>query len=122
MPSVDASEALAQKGVLGFITSKDVPGSNKWGVIVPDEELYVSDIVTCIGQVIGVVVATDRRIAREAAQLVKVDYEEYPAIITMKVEKYRRINMSLPPNVVLIRMLLRKNRSLRKNARFNVVI
>ncbi|KAI8053194.1 molybdopterin binding aldehyde oxidase/xanthine dehydrogenase [Syncephalis plumigaleata] len=82
--SIDASKALAQNGVLGFITSKDVLGSNKWGIVVPDEEIYISDIVTCVGQVIGLIVATDRRTAREAAQLVRVDYEEYPPIITMK--------------------------------------
>ncbi len=41
--------------------------------------------VSCVGQVIGVIVADDRDIAKRAAKLVKVDYEELPAIITIEV-------------------------------------
>ena len=41
--------------------------------------------MTCVGQVIGVVVADDQDIAKRAAKLVKVDYDELPAIITIEV-------------------------------------
>ncbi len=41
--------------------------------------------VTCVGQVIGLVVADNKAIAQLAAKLVKVDYEELPAIITIEV-------------------------------------
>jgi xanthine dehydrogenase/oxidase len=34
-----------------------VPGGNDIGPVVYDEELFASELVTCVGQVIGVVVA-----------------------------------------------------------------
>ncbi len=40
-------------GVLGFFTAKDVPGDNHIGPVVPDEEVYASELVTSVGQVGG---------------------------------------------------------------------
>ncbi|KAI9597428.1 putative xanthine dehydrogenase HxA [Syncephalis fuscata] len=82
--SIDASEALAQPGVVDFITSKDVPGAKVWGVMYPEEEIFVSEQVNCIGQIIGLIIAGDRKVARSAARLVKVEYEEQPAIISIE--------------------------------------
>lgn len=41
--------------------------------------------VTCVGQIIAAVVADSKAIARRAAKLVKVSYEELDAIITLEV-------------------------------------
>ena len=41
--------------------------------------------MTCIGQLIGLVVAKTRPLAQHAAQLVKIDYKDLPAIITIEV-------------------------------------
>jgi xanthine dehydrogenase molybdopterin-binding subunit B len=43
--------------------------------------------VTCIGQVIGGVLAKDKRTAQKAAKLVKIIYEEYEPIITIEVRQ-----------------------------------
>ncbi|GMH39295.1 hypothetical protein BSKO_07193 [Bryopsis sp. KO-2023] len=81
---VDASAALAVEGVHGFYSYKDVPGSNIVGPIVPDEELFASKKVTCVGQVIGVTVATTQAIAQLASRLVKIEYEELDPILTIR--------------------------------------
>ena len=41
--------------------------------------------VTCIGQLIGLVVAKTRPLAQRAAKLVKITYEDLPAVITIDV-------------------------------------
>ena len=43
------------------------------------------DQVTCVGQVIGAVVAETQAQAQRAAKMVKISYEELPRILTMEV-------------------------------------
>ena len=38
-------------GVAGFFSAKDVPGDNRIGAVVHDEELFAEEVVTCVGQV-----------------------------------------------------------------------
>ncbi|KAK3284520.1 xylitol dehydrogenase [Cymbomonas tetramitiformis] len=82
--SVDAAEALAMEGVAGFFSAKDVPGGNDIGPVLHDEQVFATDTVTCVGQVIGVVVAETEQQARSAALAVKVTYEELPAIMSIE--------------------------------------
>ncbi|GES98695.1 xanthine dehydrogenase [Rhizophagus clarus] len=82
--SVDASKALAIPEVKGFFSAKDVPGENKWGPIFHDEEVFVSEKVQCVGQIIGLIVAESNTIAQEAALLVEVEYEKLPHILTIE--------------------------------------
>lgn len=49
--SMDDSGAKSSPGFRGFFMSKDVPGSNKLGPVIYDEELFASEFVTCVGQV-----------------------------------------------------------------------
>ncbi|XP_071785351.1 xanthine dehydrogenase/oxidase-like [Asterias amurensis] len=82
--AVDASAALTVEGVHSFVDIDDVPGSNLVGAVIQDDLLFADKEVTCVGQVIGVVVADNQAIAQSAAKLVKVDYEELPATITIE--------------------------------------
>jgi xanthine dehydrogenase/oxidase len=49
--SVDDSAAKSSSGFVGLFLAKDVPGNNMIGPIVADEELFATDVVTCVGQV-----------------------------------------------------------------------
>lgn len=80
--SVDPSAALAVPGVAGFFSAKDVPGSNIIGPTKLDEEVFATEVVTCVGAVIGVVVAANEAVARHAAKLVAVEYEDLPAVMS----------------------------------------
>ncbi|XP_068641785.1 xanthine dehydrogenase 1-like isoform X2 [Aristolochia californica] len=82
--SIDDSVAKCSPGFKGLFLSKDVPGTNKIGPVIIDEELFASKIVTCVGQVIGVVVADTHENASLAARRVTVEFEELPAILSIR--------------------------------------
>src|SRR5947209_701623 len=87
--SVDASEALKAPGVVAVFTGKDV--SEKIGPVpcasalpelkVPDHRVLATDKVYFVGHPIAAVVAADAYAARDAAELLMVDYEELPAVV-----------------------------------------
>jgi xanthine dehydrogenase/oxidase len=83
--SLDASAALAMPGVEGFFGAKDVPGSNDVGPVLKDEPLFVpiGGEVTCVGQCLGVIVASSVAAARQAARAVVATYEDLPAILSI---------------------------------------
>ncbi|TXG73327.1 hypothetical protein EZV62_001906 [Acer yangbiense] len=82
--SIDDSGARSSPGFVGVYFSDDVPGENDIGPVVADEELFASEFVTCVGQVIGVVVSDTHENAKAAARKVHVEYEELPAILSIQ--------------------------------------
>lgn len=54
---VDPAPALALPGVVRFVGHKDVPGGNKIGAVVKDEECFATEEVHHVGAVVGIVVA-----------------------------------------------------------------
>ncbi|XP_052058893.1 xanthine dehydrogenase/oxidase-like isoform X1 [Mytilus californianus] len=79
---VDPTKALSMTGVVDFISHKDVPGHNTWGII--PEESFASTEVLCIGHIIGAVVADTQAHAQAAAKAVHIEYEKLDSIITIK--------------------------------------
>ncbi|WCJ36904.1 Xanthine dehydrogenase/oxidase [Euphorbia peplus] len=82
--SIDASEAKSSPGFAGVFFAKDIPGDNHIGAVIDDEELFASEFVTCVGQVIGVVVADTHENAKLAARKVNVEYKDLPAILSIQ--------------------------------------
>lgn len=83
--SVDTSEAEKAPGFIAYVSAKDVMGTNMIGDIFRDEELFATDVVHTVGQPIGVVLATTQQLACEAANKVKVEYEDIlPAILSIE--------------------------------------
>ncbi|XP_043916138.1 xanthine dehydrogenase/oxidase-like [Protopterus annectens] len=82
--AIDAEEALKMPGVICFISAKDVPGSNATGHTVYDETVFAEDLVTCVGHIIGAIVADTQPHAQQAAKSVKITYEELKPIITIQ--------------------------------------
>ncbi len=74
---IDTSRARALPGVVAVVTAADVPGERWYGLIEHDWPCLVAEgeEVRCVGDVIAAVAAEDRRIAREAATLIDVEYE-----------------------------------------------
>ncbi|KAL1546681.1 xylitol dehydrogenase [Salvia divinorum] len=82
--AIDDSVAKSCPGFAGIFFAKHVPGSNMIGPVVVDEELFASEVVTCVGQVIGVVVADTYENAKLAARKVHIQYEELPAVLSIE--------------------------------------
>ncbi|MBU1626863.1 molybdopterin-dependent oxidoreductase [bacterium] len=80
--NVDTSKAEKLPGVKKVITSKE-SGNIRWGVSPAryDETIFCIDKVKYIGDEIAAVAALDLETAREAVELIKVDYEELPIVL-----------------------------------------
>lgn len=91
--SVDTSEAEALDGVVAVFTGEDVKDIGGvpcgWQVNFkngdtmkePPHPLMVRDKVRHVGDAVALVIAESREAARDAADLVHVDYEELPAVV-----------------------------------------
>jgi aerobic carbon-monoxide dehydrogenase large subunit len=84
---IDTAAALAHPGVAAVFTGADVAelgpvptAASIPGLRVPKHHLLAQDRVYFVGHPVAVVVATDRYIARDAADSVEVEYEELPVI------------------------------------------
>ncbi|KAE8674961.1 Xanthine dehydrogenase [Hibiscus syriacus] len=82
--SINELGAKFSHGFAGIFFAKDISGSNKIGPIILDEELFASEFVTCVGQVIGIVVADTHENAKLAAGKDHVEQEELPAILSIE--------------------------------------
>jgi CO/xanthine dehydrogenase Mo-binding subunit len=76
---IDTSRAQSRPGVTAVLTAADIPAVLT-GRRLQDMPMLAQDRVRFIGEKIAVVAAENRDIAEEAAQLIKVEYEEMPAV------------------------------------------
>ncbi len=89
--SIDVSPARALPGVVAVYTAADLPfGGTDLPILIPHPNLthgrtqrcLASDAVRYVGEAIAFVVAENRYIAEDAAELVQVEYEPLPVVIT----------------------------------------
>ena len=92
--SIDASAALAQKGVHAVWTAADVADiapidfrlSRVAGLEPYRQRLFATDHVRYVGEPVAAVFADDPYLAEDAAELVVLDVEELPAILHAEAE------------------------------------
>jgi xanthine dehydrogenase large subunit len=94
--SLDISEAANMKGVERIFTSKDIPGENQIGGIIPDEELLAGTHVHFCGMPIVLVVAESEETARAAVKKIKVEIDPLP-VITNPREAKEKGELIIPP-------------------------
>lgn len=82
--SIDASAAERMPGVACCVFAADIPGSNATGPVEYDETVLADKQVTCVGHIIGAVVADTQLHAQRAAKAVKIQYEELKPIVTIQ--------------------------------------
>ncbi|MBN1282871.1 MAG: xanthine dehydrogenase family protein molybdopterin-binding subunit [Proteobacteria bacterium] len=80
--NIDTSKALAHPGIVDVITAAGVPGSNMVGGIIADQQVIAADRVRYMGDVVAMVAAETPEAAREAAALIKVEYEPLEPILS----------------------------------------
>ena len=73
--------ARADPGVVAVLTAHDIPGVNRFGPIIDDEQLLVEREVCFIGHPIALVVAHTAHQARQARELIEVEIDELPVVV-----------------------------------------
>jgi len=98
LSSIDTTAAKDADGVLGVFTNEDLeaagftnipfdsapPGADGQAPHVPDRPVLAKGKVRYVGEPVAVVVAETLAQARDAAELIEVDYDELPAVSDMK--------------------------------------
>ncbi len=76
--SIDTSRALDVDGVVAVYTQQDIPGDQRVGIIHKDWPVMIGpgQRTSYLGDVMAVVVADDVEVARMAAGLVDIEYQE----------------------------------------------
>src|SRR5580693_7678369 len=91
--SVDVSAAQALPGVVAVLTGADleamtVPGPDalmalmRWAGPTPEFTLLATDTVRLVGDPVAVVIAESRYLAEDGCELVEVDYDDLPPVMT----------------------------------------
>ena len=93
---IDSSAAEAAPGVVAVLTAEDfaafgglpcgwqVTGKNEQPMIEPKHPILAEGKVRHVGDPVAVVIAETRTQARDAAEMVEVDYDPLPAVVDMR--------------------------------------
>ena len=79
--SIDTSPALALPGVHAVVTAADVTGRPTFGLEVPDQPVFASDVVRYHGEPVAAVAADHPETARAAASAIAVVYEPIEPLV-----------------------------------------
>jgi carbon-monoxide dehydrogenase large subunit len=107
---IDPSAARRAPGVVAVFTAADLPfGEADLPLLIPHPALthgrtqrcLASSVVRYAGEAVAFVVAEDRDLAEDAADLVEVDYEPLPAVVTPEaaLEARHRVHDDVPGNL-----------------------
>ncbi|SHH67296.1 xanthine dehydrogenase molybdopterin binding subunit [Cognatishimia maritima] len=80
---MDLSAVRAAPGVVKVLTANDLPHANDVSPSIHDEPLLSDGSVHYLGQPLFLVVATSHTLARKAARLADVSYDEEPPLLTI---------------------------------------
>lgn len=77
---IDTAAASALPGVKAVLTGADAPRA-MWGVSHKERRILAEGVVRFAGEEVAAVAAVSEEIARDALDLIEVEYEELPAIL-----------------------------------------
>ena len=108
--SIDVSAARALPGIAAVYTAADLPfGGTDLPILIPHPNLthgrtqrcLASEVVRYAGEAVAFVVAESRAIAEDAAELVQIEYEPLPVVITpeLAARADRLVHDDVPGNV-----------------------
>ncbi len=95
---LDLTAVRQAEGVREVLTLDDVPGHWDIGPVFPGDPVLAGREVEYWGQPIFAVAATSQRLARKAARLAQVEYEELEPCLSIK-EALKQENFVRPPHV-----------------------
>ncbi len=77
---IDVGKAKNLEGVACVLTSKDIPGYNRYGIAFQDQYALAEDKVRYIGDPVALVAAESEEIAKDAVKAVRVRYKPLPIV------------------------------------------
>lgn len=80
--SIDTSAALALPGVKAVLTGEDAPATPWGGGPAKERYILAKQVVRFAGEEVAAVAAVSEDIARDALDLIRVEYEELPSLLT----------------------------------------
>ena len=89
LKSIDPTAALALDPSVRILTAADIPGENQLGDAVSDECLLVEGEWSYMGQCLALALASSPSLARRAAALIGLDYEELEPVADPRVAARR---------------------------------
>ncbi|KAB0679277.1 xanthine dehydrogenase molybdopterin binding subunit [Aureimonas leprariae] len=81
---LDLDKVRDAPGVVAVLAAADIPGKNDYSPVFGDDPIFADGVVQYVGQPLFVVAAETLDAAREAAKLVRVEYADLPAAITIE--------------------------------------
>lgn len=78
--NVDATTARTLPGVQAVLTGRDVPGSNRQGIVHKDQPVLCDKKVRHCGDAVALVLAQDRETLKQALSLIRLDIEPLPGV------------------------------------------
>lgn len=101
---LNISEAKALEGVAAVLTADDIPGEHNHGLVTFDWPVIigVGERVRYLGDTIAIVAAETQEIARQAAALIKAEFNPQP-VITNPVQALQNDQPQLHPNGNLLK-------------------
>jgi len=82
--SVETAEAAALPGVLAVLTGRDVPGTNRQGIVHKDQPVLCRAKVRHCGDAVALVLAEDRKTLRKALSLIRVLFDPLPGVFEIE--------------------------------------
>ena len=95
--SMDLDPVRRAPGVMAVITAEDVPGVNDIGGVLHDDPIFAEGLVQYVGHSIFAVAATTVELARRAATMAEIDYEELEPVLDVDTAMSRE-SFVLPTN------------------------
>lgn len=80
--AIDTTEAQKVPGVVAILTAKDVPGRNRFGLVIADQPVLADDRVRYVGDALACVYAESIAAAEEALGKIQVEYEKLEVVST----------------------------------------
>ena len=80
---LDLSPVRAAPGVVCVVAAADIPGKNDISPVMGDDPLFAEGVVEYAGQSLFAVGAETIEMARDAAALARIFYEDLPAVISI---------------------------------------
>lgn len=87
--SINFDKVLADQDIIAVYTGTDVP-NNLWGTIFQDQPLLATDRVQFAGEPIALIVAKSTEAAQYAKQIIEIEYEDLPSIMSIDEAKKQK--------------------------------